>query len=169
MRKDLLFERLFGSNRSERLFDDEESSVASFVYDFAYDEIHKGHIHAGQDFGSDDFDTDSVESFDEKVESTMIRFERVAEVFKKSCKSRNSFLRSFGHWAPHCKKTIQSLRDIAEELKADKFGRDLTRAFGSVIGAIGGKLVFSPLKSNLTRKQFEKSFNMYKMYTKPQP
>ncbi|CAL1264697.1 unnamed protein product [Larinioides sclopetarius] len=136
MRKDLTYEKIFGSNRSQRLFDEEESSVASYIYRFAYDEIHASQVNE-----SDDFDADCIENFSAKTEELMIRFERLAEILGKSRKAMDNFLRGFQNWAPHCKKTVESLRKIAEALKGDKFNRDISRTFGSVIAAIGGILL----------------------------
>ncbi|GBN01239.1 hypothetical protein AVEN_127666-1, partial [Araneus ventricosus] len=106
--KSIIFEKFFRSIRNDGkpLLDEEEASVASSVFDFAWNEINEDPEHS--DYESDDSDTDS---FDERAEEAIIKVERVAEVFKKSSQAKDNFLRSFDHWAAHCKKAIQSLRD----------------------------------------------------------
>ncbi|GBO36862.1 hypothetical protein AVEN_251078-1 [Araneus ventricosus] len=152
MGKDSLFDRVFGENRSDgdRLIDDDEFSLASFVYDVAYDEIYTGGEKPGYEPDDCDFDTVSVISFEEKIEAAMVKFDRVVEVFKKSHQSKESFLKSFGHWAQLCKNSIQSLRVFASEMQTDKFNSDIARVVGGVVGAIGGELFMFPRKSNLT-------------------
>ncbi|GBN91851.1 hypothetical protein AVEN_174426-1, partial [Araneus ventricosus] len=84
-----------------------------------------------------DFDKDEVESFDEKIEKTLCKFECVVEVFKKSRESKDDFLKSFDQWSEPCQKCVKDLRDIAGEIQNDKFGRDLTRGIGNAAAALG--------------------------------
>ncbi|GBN77686.1 hypothetical protein AVEN_226809-1 [Araneus ventricosus] len=133
MNRAKLFERIFGSNRNdeEPIITDSELSLASFAYDVAYDEIHKGQK-------DPDDDDDSVLSFDIKMEAAMDNFKRVVELFKKSRKANQAFLKNFDHWSSFRKSNVQRLKEIAEKIQTDKFNSDIAKVVGGVVAAAGG-------------------------------
>ncbi|CAL1264754.1 unnamed protein product [Larinioides sclopetarius] len=139
MVKDALFQRVFGQKRrdSDLLISDDELTLASFVFDVAYDEINSN----ADEFDDRNFDTASVLSFDEKIETTLAKFDSIVVIFKRSFESQETFLKSFEKWAKPCQKTIESLRVFAEEMQTDKFNSDIARVVGGVVGTIGGILV----------------------------
>ncbi|GBM61671.1 hypothetical protein AVEN_138902-1, partial [Araneus ventricosus] len=135
--KNLLFERAFGSSRNddEPILNADELLLASFAYDVAYDEVHKGQ----KDLDDEDNDTETHSglSFDERIEAAVQNFEHVVELFKRSSKAKYTFLKNFDHWSSFRKSNVHRLIEISEEIQTNKYNSDIAKVVGGVLGAAG--------------------------------
>ncbi|GFR32335.1 uncharacterized protein TNCT_563781 [Trichonephila clavata] len=114
------------------LLDDDELELATTTYDVAFDEVQKK---------NGDGDTDSVLSFEEKVEATKENFDRVVDLFSKANKARNEFLKNFDDWDPRRCQTVEGLIEIADKIDLNKFNGCISKITGGSVGAVGGILV----------------------------
>lgn len=97
-----------------------------------FDEVQKKNV---------DEDTDSVLSFEEKVEATKTNFGHVVDLFSKANKARNAFLKNFEDWDPKRCQIVEGLEEIAKKIDINKFNGCISKITGGSVGAVGGILV----------------------------
>ncbi|GFY70060.1 uncharacterized protein TNIN_149321, partial [Trichonephila inaurata madagascariensis] len=126
-----LLRNMFGVSQGRHgpLLNDDEIRLAELFYNVAADEISLG------DYSDDD--TDSVLSFEEKIETTRKNLTRVVGLFQKTRRSKRAFLQNFDHWKKLRLENIEKLREIAQGIQTHKFNGCIAKIVGGSVGIVG--------------------------------
>lgn len=140
MNKKDLFKKMFldcEDGQEPLLKDEDEMNIAAMVYNFA-----TKHFEDKQD------DTDSVLSFEEKVDTTRCDMKTVSDLFAKTNKAKKSFQKNLPAFKECRLSSISKLMEIADSIHKDRLNGNISKIVGGCTGAAGGKWVsFNELHS----------------------
>ncbi|GFT39420.1 uncharacterized protein NPIL_309261 [Nephila pilipes] len=131
---------MFGTryHDKEPLYNNHEMRLAELFYNVARDEVSLNGC-------SDDSDTDSVLSFDEKIETARLNFKRVVGLFRRTNRAKKNFLKNFDTWKQMRLESISKLMHIAGAVRGDKFNGCIAKIVGGSVGFVGGAVVAASL------------------------